>query len=271
MQMRTVAAVLLATLAACEPPAREPVRGADAAGQADSAGARAVVAQSRFHIAHPLYELRDSSARVERLREHAQGVVVPTYGGAVPHELNVVNDTAYEIQTVARVRFYPRSDGGWTDTTWTREPELYTELVRATQDDYGLPVTQVRGRWLRVLYAFAEDGSPRTGWVRLVPGRSVYHDRDQQLLEFSASLADPANTEFFDAPGGEPVAVDLRPTHTVRVLSIDGDWIQVALARPDTSACTGNENLQVRQRDTVWVRRYDERGRRQITSAVAGC
>lgn len=271
--MKGTAAVglLCVMLAACEPPPRRALPGAGGSAQTQTARAPQAVAQSRFHIARRLHELKDSTERVERLREQAKGVVVPTYGQVTPQELNVVNDTSYEIRTIARVRFYPLPDGGWTDTTWTSEPDLYTELVRATHDDYGLPVTEIRGRWLRVYYAFAEDGSPRSGWVHLVPGKSIYHDRDRQLFEFSSSLADSAGTEFFATPDGQPVAVDLRPSYTLSVLRVEKDWIQVVLMRPDTSACTGNENYRVARRDTVWLRRYNASGKRQLTSAIAGC
>ena len=230
-----------------------------------------VVAQTRYHIAKPLYELTDSAGRAERYRERAIGVVVPVYEEAAPQELSVVNDTAYEIQTVARVRFYPRPEGGWSDTLWTREADLYGGLIRATHDDYGLPVVARHGSWLRVHYAYAADGSPRSGWVRLVPRKSVYHDRDQQMFEFSTSLTNPAEAEFFDRPHGRRVAVGLRPSHTLRVLRIQNDWIEIVVMQPDTSACTGDEDLDVARRDTLWIRRYDAQGRRQLTSAVAGC
>lgn len=263
-----VAALWLAMIAGCEPP-RESVP-PPAAGEAP-ATAPQVVAQTRYTIARPLHELTDSADRVDRYREQAIGVVVPVYGEAAPQELSVVNDTAYEIQTIARVRFYPSADGGWTDTLWTKEPNLYGGLIRATHDDYGLPVVGIRGRWLRVHYAYSEDGSPREGWVRLVPGKSVYHDRDRQMFEFSASLVDPAETEFFGSPRGERVRVDPGSSHTLQVVRIDGDWIQIVLAQPDTSACTGDEDRKVTRRDTVWVRRFNMQGKRQLTSAIAGC
>jgi hypothetical protein len=272
MNARILMATLCGVLAACEPPPRQPARTSGAAsGQTNTSQAPAVVAQTRFHVAQPLHQMKDSTQRVARLREQARGVVVPTYGQVTPQELNVINDTIREIQTLARVRFYPRPDGGWTDTTWTREPGLYTELIRASHEDYGLPVIELYGRWLRVYYGFAADGSPRAGWVHLVPGKSVYHDRDRQLFEYSTSLRDPANTAFFQAPDGQPVSVDLRPSYTLQVLRIDRDWIQVVLMRPDTSACTGNENFRVSKRDTVWVQRFNASGMRQLTSAVAGC
>ena len=271
MHLTALIGLVCVLLAACEPPPRPQLNGADGSSAQTATRAPQVVAQTRFHIARPLWEMKDSAARVERLREQAKGVVVPTYGQVTPQELNVVNDTSYEIRTLARVRFYPLSEGGWTDTTWTSEPGLYAELVRATHDDYGLPVVETRGRWLRVHYAFAEDGSPRSGWVHLVPGKSVYHDRDRQLLEFSTTLTDPANTDFYSTPNGQPMAVDLRPSYTLAVLRVEQDWIQVVLMRPDTSACTGNENYRVTRRDTAWVRRYGASGKRQLTSAIAGC
>jgi hypothetical protein len=265
-------AVLCVMLPACEQSPRAPAQRALPAGTADTSRAAPVaVAQGRFHIARPLYELTDSLARVNRLRERAKGIVVPAFGEGVPQELNVVNDTVYEIQTVARVRFYPREEGGWSDTIWTRAPGLYTDLLRATHDDYGLPVTAVHGRWLRVDYAYAADGTPHAGWVYLAPGRAVYHDRDAQLLEFNTTLVDPDSAEIVLVPGGRPLRIDMSAGYTLRVLRIEDEWIQVLLMRPDTSACTGNETLRVTRRDTVWVRRYDARGMRQLTSAVAGC
>lgn len=269
MPMRLgVAALLLATIAACEPPRESlPPSVADEA----PAAAGQVVAQTRYTIARPLHELTDSADRVDRDREQAMGVVVPVYGEAAPQELSVVNDTAYEIQTIARVRFYLSPDGGWTDTLWTKEPNLYGGLIRATHEDYGLPVVGIRGRWLRVHYAYTEHGSPRQGWVRLVPGKSVYHDRDRQMFEFSTSLVDAAKTEFFGNPRGERVRVDPGSSHTLQVVRVAGDWIQIVLAQPDTSACTGDEDQKVTRRDTVWVRRFDTQGKRQLTSAIAGC
>lgn len=266
--MRSLAAglVLWATLSGCEPapeprpanpPAPEPVA--------------VPVAQTRLHPAKYLHELADSArTRAEIAREHALGVVVSVWGDSAPGELTVLNDTAYEVQTVARVRFYLRPDGGWTDTLFAREPGLFHQLVRATHEDYGLPVVARNAEWLQVNYAFAADGSPRRGWVRLAKGQTVYHDVNEQMFEFSTSLASDS-AEFFKQPGGQRVQVDLRPTHMLEVLRIDGDWIQVALLRPDTTPCTGDPQLEVRRGDTVWVRRYDAHGRRQLHSAVAGC
>ena len=263
-------AVLLTTVAGCEPqPNTLPPPGREE--PVEEAARPQAVAQVRYHIARPLYELTDSADRVARYQEQAIGVVVPTYGEAAPQELSVVNDTAYEIQTVARLRFYPRADGGWTDTLWTREPSLYGGLIRATHDDYGLPVVAVKGRWLRVHYAFAADGAARSGWVQLVPNKSVYHDRDRQMFEFSTDLADASSTEFYATPRGARVALDLTPSHTLRVLRVADGWIQVVLMRPDTSPCTGDEGLRVARRDTVWVRRFNAQGKRTLTSAVAGC
>ena len=268
--MRNIAAalVLCATLSSCEPaPNPRP-----SAAPSDSPSAVAPVVQARLQAAKYLHELSDSARlRAEIDREHAIGVVVPVYGERAPRELAVTNDTVYEVQTIARLRFYPRPDGGWTDTLFAREPNLFHQLVRATHEDYGLPVVARHGEWLRVHYAFAADGSPMAGWVRLAEGQTAYHDVNEQMSEFSTSLADANNTEFFRQPNGQRVQVDLRPTHMLEVLRIDGDWIQVALLRPDTTPCTGDPQLHVRAGDTVWVRRYNAQGRRQLHSAVAGC
>lgn len=273
--MRNVALFALTSLvwAACEAPKPQTFPGY-AEKAADSSLVEAAVekaARPHYFTARPLHELGDSTDRVERTLARARGVVVTTYVRPAPRELSVINDTVRDIQTVARVRFYPARDGGWTDTIWTRDADLYGGLVRATHDDYGLPVASVHGAWLRVIYAFRADGTPQYGWVRLVPGKLVYHDADRQMFEFSTSLVNPGATEFFAAPEGPQIHIDLDPSHTLRVVRTYGDWIQVVIMRPDTSACTGDESLNVLSRDTAWVRRYDATGRRQLQSAIAGC
>ena len=267
--MRTFATtfLLLATLSACEPaPEAEP------AAAPSSQPTAAPVAQARFHSARPLHELPDSAReRAEVAREHAIGIVTPVYGDSAPRELTVLNDTSHEVQTIARLRFYPQPDGGWTDTLWSREAGLFQELMRATHDDYGLPVVARTGNWLRVQYGFGADGAGRAGWIREAAGQTVYHDRDRQMFEYSTDLADVERTSFFARPGGQRVQVDLRPSHMLEVLRIDGDWIQVALLRPDTTPCTGDPQLKVQRSDTVWVNRFNAQGKRQLHSAVAGC
>jgi hypothetical protein len=257
---------LLATLPACEPPRdRPPVPPAR-----DAAAAPA--AQSRFYPTHMLDDLTEAAGdSARRQRERAQGIVVSKFTTNAPDELVVLNDTSHEVQTVARVRFYKSADGGWTDTIWTRESGLYGEIMRATHEDYGLPVMSVHGPWLRVHYAYAVDGAPRAGWVKLVPGTTIFHDWDQQLFEFSTSLARPETTALYAAPNGGQLQIDLTERHTLQVLRADPQWIRVVIMRPDTSACTGDEKLKVRQRDTVWVRRFNAQGQRQLQSAFAGC
>jgi hypothetical protein len=257
MRATAAVAVLSATLSACEPAPEVSSR----ISRPDSAVTATPFAQTRFRAAAALHEAPDSvRARALREQERAIGIVVPAYGERAPRELTVTNDTANEVQTVARVRFYPRPDGGWEDTIWTRTAGAFGELLRATHDDYGLPVVARQGEWLRVHYAFGPGGAALDGWVRLGGGETVYHDRDQQMFEFSTDLADAENTEFFARPGGQRVQVDLRPSHMLEVLRIEGDWIQVA-----------DPQLEVQRGDTVWVRRLNAQGKRQLHSAIAGC
>jgi hypothetical protein len=267
MRAFAITFVLFATLSACEPAPDSPPPASP-----ETLSTPVPVAQTRLRPAIALHEMVDS-ARTNAIRhqEKALGIVVPVYGDSAPRELTVFNDTSGEVQRIARLRFYPRPDGGWTDTLWARDTGTYHELMRATHDDYGLPVVARKNEWLRVIYGFAADGSPRQGWVRLAGGQTVYHDRDAQMFEFSTSLANAEATEFFASPGGQRVQVDLRPSHMLEVLRINGDWIQVSLLRPDTTPCTGDPQLKVQRGDTVWVRRFDAQGRRQLHSAVAGC
>lgn len=232
----------------------------------------APVARIRFYPASHLVDLADSiQQKIERVQARGIGTVVPDHIKDPPSELVVSNDTAGEVQTAARVRFYAQPDGGWSDTTWAREPNLHGQLIRATHEDYGLPVLSRHADWLRVAYAFTKLGEPKLGWVKLSPPRTQFHESDKQMLEFSNSLTDPMSTTFYRAPNGQPVKLPLAPSHFIEVLRINGNWIQINVVRPDTSSCTGTIGAKVQHSDTVWIARYNSEGLRQISTAVAGC
>jgi hypothetical protein len=268
MRITSIWFVLWATLSGCEPAREQQQQSAPPVREAAATPAP----QSRFYPTEMLWKLPPAAAdSALRARERAKGVVVPKYTSGPPDELVVLNDTAHEVQTVARVRFYKQPEGGWRDTVWTRERGLHAEIMRVTHDDYGLPVVSLHGSWLRVHYAYGADGTPRSGWVRLIPGMTFYHDWDQQMFEFSTRLAQDGDTELYRAPNGSKVDPGLARNYTMQVLKAESAWIQVVLMRPDTSACTGNEQLTVQRRDTVWVRRFNEQGTRQLQSAFAGC
>src|SRR5687767_5978125 len=110
--MRIAAAVVMlwATSSACEPAREEPARAADSLPVKP-------VAQTRFYPTRPFAALSESAkAAIELERARAQGMVFSEFEGSVPAELTILNDTAYEVQTSARLRFYSLPDGGMTDT-----------------------------------------------------------------------------------------------------------------------------------------------------------
>jgi hypothetical protein len=157
-----------ASLTACEPAREEP------AGSPPSAAA-VPAAQMRFYPAKPLSELREPALSiVDSSRARAVGIAYTSFEASAPNELTILNDTAHEVQTSARLRFYPIPNGGWSDTLWVRQPKLYSQLERASLDDYGLQVASVHGSWLRVIYAYDSAGAAQLGWVRVAPGHVMY-------------------------------------------------------------------------------------------------
>lgn len=266
MRGAAVVSLMCATLSACEP--------ASETRSANNPPTAAPVAQSRFYAARPLWNLQDPAVldSIERQKARAIGIVYPAFAGELPAEIAVVNDTAHEVQTVARVRFFRSPEGGWTDSLFVRDPALFAVgLERATHEDYGLPVVTRQREWARVIFAFDSTGASRQGWVRIESGRTLFQAEDSALLSFSTHFGANEPEAFFDRPAGNRVAVSTSPSANVQVLEVQSDWIRIALTIPDTAECGGDPTAKVLRRDTVWIRRLAANGRRQIVAAVAGC
>lgn len=267
MRITAVVSLMCATLCGCEPAPDKPP-------EAPPATTAAPVAQSRFYPARLAWEQEDPAVTDSVLFTSARaiGIVYPAFAGNLPGELSVVNDTARELQTIARLRFYAAPDGGHVDTLWVRDRHLYAAgLERASHEDYGFAAVARHGSWARVVFAYDTAGTPRQGWVRIEPPRVVYADYDSLMLKLSTHFNDPAAARFYDRPNGRRLNLDLKPSHAVRVLGFQGDWIQVMIAVPDTSACTGDPDARIVRRDTAWVPRLNINKTRQIFAATAGC
>jgi hypothetical protein len=208
---------------------------------------------------------------VELNKARASGIVYTEFQGSFPGELTILNDTAHEVQTIARVRFYNLADGGFTDTVWVRRPGWFSELERATHEHYGLQTAAVRGAWARVNFAYDSAGVAQQGWARIEPPRVNYASYDSLMKSVSSSFADPEAVRFFNRPAGDSLKISIAPSYSLMVLQTQGNWIRVALTVPDTTVCVGDPKAQVQRRDTAWVPRINASGRRQIISAVAGC
>ena len=64
MRFTALIGLLCAMVAACEPPPRPPLNGATGGRAQTATRAPQVVAQARFHIARPLWKMKDSAERV---------------------------------------------------------------------------------------------------------------------------------------------------------------------------------------------------------------
>jgi hypothetical protein len=157
------------------------------------------------------------------------------------------------------------------------EPDLLGELARVSNEDYGLVVDRVRAGWVHVIYAYTSTGDTRAGWVQLVAGRVRYKSYDEQIREKPVWFEQPETIAFFDRPNGSRVPITLPERsgtdmsgYDLKVLDAMADWILVQVtvhAVMDATGVAKAGGLTM----TVWVRRFDDRGRYQIAYAAAGC
>ena len=169
MRAAAVVSLMCATLSACEPaPETQP---------ADNPPAATPVAQSRFYPARPIRHLDNPAVldSIERQQAGAVGIVYAANADSFPIEITVVNDTSYEVQTIARLRFFESPQGGWTDSLFVRDANLFAAgSAHATKEDYGFPVTARHRDWARIIFGFDSTGASRQGWVRIEPGKTLY-------------------------------------------------------------------------------------------------
>lgn len=181
-----------------------------------------------------------------------------------------------DAPVVAYLDYELTGDGGSGVAFKASEPGLHEELTRVSHEDYGLIVDSVRRGWAKVIYGYRLTGEVRFGWVQLVPGQVVFVSYDDQLAHYPYFVA-PGRVELFEKPNGRRVEFPLtlkaggEPNYKLSVLAIETHWIQVALEVPDTDPCGGDPEAKVERSTTVWVRRFDGKGRYQIGYSPAGC
>lgn len=169
--------------------------------------------------------------------------------------------------------------------TWSYRLEAVEDDIesRALEFDYeilGLPVDSFvpDEPWVRVLYGRGPDAAGRYGWVRTGDGVAGSSRWEEILSERSLFFLGPADEiRFYDAPGGNPVDIDLAPglvalpptfDYRMEPLEVAGSWLQVRIVTPD-DACVA-ERIETREQ-VAWIKYLDDRGRPRVWYYTRGC
>ena len=217
----------------------------------------------------------DDAAILNARIEGTGAIYVPGFNPAI--ELVVRQEPRPAAPVIAYVEVVPQADGGLHSIHAANEANLIGELERVSHEEYGLVADLVQRGWARAVYGYTRTGQVRKGWVYLMPGRAEYKSYDQQILEHITWFEEPESVELFDRPNGRRIrfplkrAADGASNYELKVLSINGSWIEVQVTVPNTSGCDGDPAAKVERRTRAWVRRHDRRGRYQIAYAPAGC
>jgi hypothetical protein len=263
MRLRNLMLLVLA-VSACE----QTDRGRDA-------GATGQAAPAELHVVKPFADLDSASgAAIARAMADDRGVVFgaqATWRNGVPPNLVVRAQPDPAAPVVARLEFHGQGAGGWIDTLRAAQPDLFGQLTRASHEEYGLASDSVRNGWARVVYGYARDGAEHRGWVELQPDSLQLASYDSLMLTYPSWFTEPAAVTFHRQPNGAVAAFSLEPSYSVHPQSVIGPWIRVHVVVPDTTTCSGDPAAPVQRSATLWVRRVNDNGQRQLWSAVAGC
>lgn len=196
--------------------------------------------------------------------------------GAIPSvviDVRAAPDAMAEV--VARAHFEP-----WTLRVESYEAELTAGGLEVGYEEIALPVFEAHGDgdWVRASYGFAADGASRTGWIDVRAPTLEVFEWGNWLYEWGvAFFIDPERIEFHDAPGGEPIQVDLVPgggswrfDYTLHPHRTDGHWMQVEVVSP-SDYCVVLDDDAIRPPTRAWIRHLDDDGRPLVWYFTRGC
>jgi hypothetical protein len=179
---------------------------------------------------------------------------------------------------VAEFRFYMPDESRWFYDVSAKPGDTFAaSLVEYGYEESGLPLDSIAadGRWARVIYGYAPDGSALLGWAAL---EGVEHVLWRDWLPTRAAFfLEPGAALLADRPDGAVIDLDLARTsaapphdydYHLEPDSVAGDWLRLRVVTP-SDAC----GLQpVDRREVVgWTRYIDERGRPLVWFFSRGC
>jgi hypothetical protein len=158
---------------------------------------------------------------------------------------------------------------------------LHDGAVEVAYEERALPVLDRSpdGRWLKVGYAFDDEGVSWTGWVDGEDPRPEYRSWSQWLQDWGIFyFVDPDAIAFHRTPEGDRVHPELVPgagswmfDYALYPIRTEGRWMEVRVVSPSDYCVSPHELPEEALEVTVWIEALDARGRPRIWTWTRGC
>jgi len=153
--------------------------------------------------------------------------------------------------------------------------------VEVAYEERALPVLDRTsdGRWLRVGYAFDDEGVNWTGWLDGEDLRAEYLAWSRWLQDWDTFyFVDPGEIAFHRGPEGDRVHLTLVPgagswlfDYALYPIRTEGRWMEVRVVSPSDNCVHPDELPEEALEVTAWIEALDPQGRPRIWTWTRGC
>jgi len=158
---------------------------------------------------------------------------------------------------------------------------LHDGAVEVAYEERALPVLDRTpdGRWLKVGYAFDDEGVSWTGWLDGEDPRAEYLAWSRWLQDWDTFyFVDPAEIAFHRGPEGNRVHLTLVPgagswlfDYALYPIRTEGRWMEVWVVSPSDNCVHPDELPEEALEMTAWIEALDPQGRPRIWTWTRGC
>jgi hypothetical protein len=146
-------------------------------------------------------------------------------------------------------------------------------LVEFEYEKNGLPISEVKGKWVKVICGYDKSGKALEGWIEHRDGVNRYFLWKDYFKEMPLFFESTDNINFFNAPNGRKVEFRLQPSkylkydYIMKPVLRDGIWMKVEVTTP-SDYCNTPESKETK---VFWIKYLDERGRPLVWYFTRGC
>jgi hypothetical protein len=146
-------------------------------------------------------------------------------------------------------------------------------LLEFEYERLGLPLCELSGNWIKVIYGYDQSGKVLIGWVEsreAITGYFLWPDYFKNTMLFFES---PDQIKFFDKPNGVVREFELIPSqhlkydYIMKPLEISDEWMKVEVTTP-SDYCDTPENKTT---GIFWIKFLSKDRRPLVWYFTRGC
>ncbi|MBS1556569.1 MAG: hypothetical protein JSU09_16735 [Bacteroidetes bacterium] len=146
-------------------------------------------------------------------------------------------------------------------------------LLEFEYEKKGMPIMEVAGKWMKVIYGFDKLGEPFIGWIECKKGFVAFVFWREYLKERNLFFESPDSIKFFESPAKNELKFELQTSsqfkydYTMKPVAVKGNWMKVEVTTP-SDQCNMPKSKKTK---IFWIKYLNENGRPLVWYFTRGC